>query len=168
MPESNTEFVKDYRAKLQLYIPVVDRRLINKGLDACDRLEQLSGNTKHPENYCHLCGGKNINWYADNELWNRVVDSPAMIICPICFVKMAEQKNVKPTSWRISQEGDAPEVNQLRLKAVNLSEQIEQQQECIRDLLDYAVRFVRFGERNRRLTFPVTKALITKAEELLK
>ncbi|GAG96755.1 unnamed protein product, partial [marine sediment metagenome] len=30
---------------------------------------------EHPEDYCHICGGKNIVWFADNDLWNKVVDN---------------------------------------------------------------------------------------------
>ena len=74
--------------------------------------QQLIGDKEHPENWCHLCGGKNINWYADNDLWNEVIPSDmkpsSQIICPICFVKLAEKKGIILTAWRLSKEGDAP------------------------------------------------------------
>lgn len=73
-------------------------------------LNELHGDKDHPENYCHLCGGKNIIWYADNELWNEVVDKPELICCPLCFVKLAENKGIVPTAWRLSREGDVIEV----------------------------------------------------------
>lgn len=65
----------------------------------------MSKNTKpHPEDYCHKCNGKNITWYASNELWNAVMpdNQRGEILCPICFVKLAEERGLKPCAWRIS------------------------------------------------------------------
>lgn len=61
---------------------------------------------KHPEDYCHLCNGPNITWFADNDLWNKVVADKGLICCPICFVKMAEAKGICPTAWRLREEED--------------------------------------------------------------
>jgi len=44
----------------------------------------------HPEAKCQECNGKNPIWYAENELWNRVMGSPNGIICPACFSRKAE------------------------------------------------------------------------------
>ncbi len=55
----------------------------------------------HPESYCHKCGGKNITWHTDNDLWNRVVEEESpQILCPICFTEMAKEKGV-PASWQL-------------------------------------------------------------------
>jgi hypothetical protein len=51
--------------------------------------------TGHPEHVCHGCGGKNPVWSADNELWNKVIGSPNGILCPTCFVILANQKGVE-------------------------------------------------------------------------
>ena len=98
-----------------------------KGLK--ERIKELEGDKEHPENYCHLCGGKNISWYVDNELWNEVTKSeviPGGICCPLCFVKLAEKKGIKPTAWRLSREGDSPREIELQLRVVNRDEQIEE------------------------------------------
>jgi hypothetical protein len=36
---------------------------------------------------CQLCGELNITWYADNRLWNRVMESDGGVLCPSCFIK---------------------------------------------------------------------------------
>lgn len=98
--------------------------------DAIDKLKQkimkLEGSKDHPEHYCHFCGGMNINWYADNELWTKVMDDPDVICCPLCFVKEAEKKGITCTAWRLCREDDAPGVDVLRLEVVNLKEEIEE------------------------------------------
>ncbi len=91
-------------------------------------IREFEGTKEHPENYCHLCGGKNISWYVDNELWNEVTKSeiiPGGICCPLCFVKMAEKKGIKPPAWRLSREGDSSREIELILQTVNQKEQIE-------------------------------------------
>lgn len=100
-------------------------RELNK--QQAERIKELEGDKEHPENYCHLCGGKNISWYADNELWNEVTKSETIlggICCPLCFVKMAEKKSIKPPTWRLSREGDAPREIELQLRVVNREERI--------------------------------------------
>ena len=50
----------------------------------------------HPEDFCHRCGGRNISWHIDSDVWNAVMrpegpDSPWRwneIICPACFSEM--------------------------------------------------------------------------------
>lgn len=54
----------------------------------------------HPEDYCHRCGGRNLSWWCDSDLWNAVMrpdgqGSPWLwneIICPQCFADLAEVK----------------------------------------------------------------------------
>lgn len=49
---------------------------------------------QHPEDYCEQCGGKNVVWSADNDLWNELMEKREAIICPQCFEKLAEDKGV--------------------------------------------------------------------------
>lgn len=102
------------------------KRLSELISNACEQIKQLKGDKDHPEYYCHICGGKNITWYADNELWNQVVVDIGIICCPLCFVKLAEQKGIKPTAWRLSRECDEPEVDKLRLEIVGQIERIKE------------------------------------------
>jgi hypothetical protein len=51
----------------------------------------------HPEDFCHKCGGRNIPWSVNSQLWNVVVRDvdgnvrdgfpESEIICPQCFVE---------------------------------------------------------------------------------
>lgn len=59
----------------------------------------------HPERTCQKCHGPNVVWFVPNELWNRVVGSPDGILCPVCFVKLAEEKGHRPTAWCLLEEG---------------------------------------------------------------
>lgn len=69
---------------------------------------------EHPEDFCDKCKRPNIVWYADNDLWNAVVGDDWSILCPICFVKLAEEKGISCTSWRVSREDDDLLVNRLK------------------------------------------------------
>jgi len=70
---------------------------------------KLIGNKDHPEHYCHKCNGRNIIWNVDNKLWNAVMGNHSDILCPICFIELAEAKGIKPAAWRLSCEGNWPE-----------------------------------------------------------
>lgn len=91
------------------------------------RLKKLQGSKGHPEDYCHLCGGRNLRaWYVGNELWNKVVGEEITILCPICFVEIAEKKGITPTAWCLSREGDAPNILHKALRtALMLKEVLE-------------------------------------------
>lgn len=66
---------------------------------------------RHPESYCHRCGGPNFTWSAPSPLWNHVmrggsIDGPWQwdeIICPVCFVQLAEAAGMA-SSWRLYAE----------------------------------------------------------------
>lgn len=49
---------------------------------------------KSIEDICEICGGDNPVWSAENTLFNMVNGSPNGIICPTCFVKKANEKNI--------------------------------------------------------------------------
>lgn len=50
---------------------------------------------KHPEEYCHICLGHNISWYAENDLFNKINRDGNGIMCPKCFLELAEKKGIK-------------------------------------------------------------------------
>lgn len=58
----------------------------------------------HPEDRCEKCGGPNVTWFAPNHLWNEVARTQDCdpMLCPVCFIKAAEEKGVKPSSWRVA------------------------------------------------------------------
>lgn len=58
-------------------------------------LKDISLKYKHPEDYCHICLGDNILWYAENDLFNKVNGSGNGIMCPKCFLKMASDKGIE-------------------------------------------------------------------------
>lgn len=65
--------------------------------------------TDHPEDFCGRCGGLNVPWVAPSPLWNEVmrggdINGPGRygdIICPTCFVVLAEAAGIA-SSWRIA------------------------------------------------------------------
>ena len=78
---------------------------------------------------CERCGGKNLmNWYADNDVWNEVMRNDSTInesiVCPICFAELARKKGLAPTAWRLSKDGDDPEVDKLRVRIHELNEEL--------------------------------------------
>jgi hypothetical protein len=56
----------------------------------------------HPEDRCQACGGPNIVWFTDSALWNRVNGSPNGILCPMCFVALAEAIGVPNAGWKLT------------------------------------------------------------------
>jgi hypothetical protein len=91
------------------------------------------------ESRCDLCGGHSPVWYAPNAIWNRVVggpdakDDPGGFLCPVCFIRRAEDADIKPTAWVVRPETpqdyptaltqDAAEVVE-RLRGWHLSEHL--------------------------------------------
>jgi hypothetical protein len=74
----------------------------------------LGGTDDHPEHRCDKCGGRNItSWYADSDVWNQVAGE-YNILCPMCFCELAKGIGILPTAWRLSQEGDDPELSKTR------------------------------------------------------
>lgn len=48
----------------------------------------------HPEAFCDECHCRNTTWYADNELWNKVMPDDGGILCPQCFAKKCDEKGL--------------------------------------------------------------------------
>lgn len=73
-----------------------------------ERDYQAAIDDSHPESYCHRCGGPNVVWTVPSPLWNQVmrggdINGPELhdgIVCPACFVYLAEQGNIA-TGWRL-------------------------------------------------------------------
>lgn len=101
------------------------------------RLKQFDGNDDHPENRCQKCTGRNLhNWYADNDTWNKVVGDKFNQLCPNCFTELAKEVGIDPAAWRLSMEGDLPEVDILRDQNFHLKERLYQLQNQLSDLSD--------------------------------
>lgn len=51
---------------------------------------------------CQQCGGLNPVWYAPNDLWNQIVGGEAGILCPTCFLLIADAHHAHDiTVWQI-------------------------------------------------------------------
>ena len=68
---------------------------------------------RHPESYCHRCGGPNVYWWsAPSPLWNQVMRGGSIngrelfqgIVCPVCFAALAEEQGVtgRSNGWRFA------------------------------------------------------------------
>ena len=57
----------------------------------------------HPEDACERCGRLNVVWFTRNELWNRIPPTHD-ILCPCCFVQLAEESGLVPTGWLLIPE----------------------------------------------------------------
>lgn len=53
---------------------------------------------------CQDCGGKNIVWFTDNKLFNRVMPNGAGILCVNCFVRRSYAVGINPTGWKLEPE----------------------------------------------------------------
>lgn len=61
----------------------------------------------HPEAFCHRCGDRNINWFADTEAWAAITtaylgaSSHAGIVCPACASELHEAATGETTIWEL-------------------------------------------------------------------
>jgi hypothetical protein len=111
-----------------------------------ERLQKLEGNDDRPENRCERCGGRNLhNWYADSDVWNRVAGEYS-ILCPICFSDLAREAGVMTTAWRLSIEGDDPEVSKLRTALHARLEESAQLWTCVAAIEDERLRIKQLYE----------------------
>lgn len=77
----------------------------------------MSGTKPHPEDQCQKCHGANVVWYTSSEAWNRTIAKQPIrwtILCPVCFIKLAEALGPsigigRPTAWRILPERSTKE-----------------------------------------------------------
>ena len=66
---------------------------------------------RHPEDYCHRCGGPNVTWSAPSPLWNQIMRGGSIngdwefdeIICPTCFCVLGEERGVA-TFFRVGSD----------------------------------------------------------------
>ena len=100
------------------------------------RLKKLDGNDDHIENRCERCTGRNLHsWYADSDVWNKVAGDYS-VLCPICFTDLAREKGIDPSAWRISVDGDDPEVDKLRVRIHELLSQESTELSRLKKALD--------------------------------
>jgi len=59
----------------------------------------------HPESTCERCQGPNVVWFAPAFLWNAV-QPPYGVLCPVCFIGLAEAAGFNKHAWRIAPEFD--------------------------------------------------------------
>lgn len=114
----DTDAGKDFRInKLQTEIEALRKENA--------RLQKYDGNDEHPENRCERCLGRNLNnWYTDSDVWNRIVGDKYSIICPNCLNELSNLQGEQPTAWRVSKEGDNPEVDKLRMRIHELNNEL--------------------------------------------
>jgi len=92
------------------YIDEAERQIA--GLKATiERLRAAHETRAHPEHRCERCRGPNVRWFAPSPLWNAA-HGEWDILCPICFVQLAEAAGIDPTAWQI-----APEVLPVKASA---------------------------------------------------
>lgn len=80
----------------------------------------LAAEEAHPEDFCKKCGRPNIVWFAPNSLWNKVVrvNNHPGVLCPICFVELAEAIGIREV-WKVAPNEKSarkltlPELNHL-------------------------------------------------------
>lgn len=68
----------------------------------------------HPEFKCEKCGVENVIWFTTNDLWNAV-DQPHGVLCPCCFVKLAEAAGFNKRAWLlVTEDSNADEAQRVR------------------------------------------------------
>lgn len=72
---------------------------------------ELEVTMSHPEDFCERCKGPNVVWFAPSPLWNAA-HGEWDILCPVCFVQLAEAAGITPTAWRIAPEEHEPQVHE--------------------------------------------------------
>lgn len=66
----------------------------------------------HPESVCGSCKGENPGpWSAPNDLWNQIVGSPYGILCPNCFINLANEMGVTNV-WDVAPRITPPDVQE--------------------------------------------------------
>jgi hypothetical protein len=76
----------------------------------------------HPEDFCHRCGNRNLSWYVDSDLWNRVMRGPDgddrhNVVCPPCFARLAAEIGVDCT-WELVPDGRTFADSEAALRAL--------------------------------------------------
>lgn len=85
--------------------------LIARLADALAVLPSRETQSAHPEGYCHRCGGKNLSWAVENDLWNAAMRPNGEdgrwgeIICPACFAEIFEKRWPLTSFFLVLDEG---------------------------------------------------------------
>jgi hypothetical protein len=64
---------------------------------------------------CERCHGSNVTWFAPSDIWNAA-HGDFDILCPVCFVTLAEHSGISATAWKIAPEDLAAQDEILRLR----------------------------------------------------
>lgn len=62
----------------------------------------------HPEDFCHRCGARNIDWFTDRESWIAATSAWAAetgregICCVTCFADMYREATGRNPTWKVS------------------------------------------------------------------
>lgn len=92
----------------------------------CELCEAARADPDRHEGLCDRCGGVNVVWWADHDLWNATGRTDGAdewpFLCPSCFAVVAEQRGVVPahTVWKMVPSGEVaqrtePEVSTLQV-----------------------------------------------------
>lgn len=129
-----------------------------------EELEKFDGNDDHPENRCEKCRGRNLhNWYADSDVWNRVTQDKWSVLCPNCFVELAREVGIDPSAWRISSEGDDPEINKCRVTIADRAATIERMRGLLQGLMDAGV----LSENMTTMIVTISEAMFAEMNKAL-
>lgn len=64
--------------------------------------------TPHPEAKCERCGRDNVTWFTPSHLWNAVIrentNGADSMLCPVCFIQLAEMAGHNSAAWRVEPE----------------------------------------------------------------
>ena len=62
----------------------------------------------HPETFCHRCGHRNANWWADGDDWETATASLPRgvmeILCPSCFAELYAEATGEFVAWSVRRD----------------------------------------------------------------
>jgi hypothetical protein len=78
-------------------------QVVNAAFEAAAQARAGESADSHPEGTCERCRLTNVTWFCQNKLWNKY-HGDYDILCPVCFVQLAEIAGAHPTSWELREE----------------------------------------------------------------
>lgn len=74
------------------------------------------GSLSYGDERCHACHAENSVWFVDSEIWNAVMDDDGGILCPTCFMIVAEARElVEPNViWKLVPQAQPPSIPKRR------------------------------------------------------
>lgn len=87
----------------------VSRRLAQEVIRLSSPAPSGERKEEHPEAYCDRCRCPNITWFAPSPLWNKAIAGTHHdILCPVCFIQLAEAAGIHTTAWKVTVEDEIP------------------------------------------------------------